>query len=70
MANKTVGQLLSQNRNLPLAVDDYLPSASKCQAILNEAAEIFSRRGTTENFLHILIRLAYRKGQEAAGGGQ
>lgn len=39
---------------------------SQCQAILNEAAEVYSQRGTTENFLHILIRLAYQKGFDAA----
>jgi len=38
---------------------------SQCRAILNEAGEEFTRRGTTENFLHLLINLAYRKGLEA-----
>lgn len=43
------------------------PDESECQTILNEAAEEYCRQGTTGNFLHVLIRLAYSKGKENAG---
>jgi hypothetical protein len=39
---------------------------TECRAILNEAAELFCQLGTTENFLHVLIGVAYGKGAEAA----
>jgi hypothetical protein len=44
----------------PIILDE-----SDCQAILNEAAEKYSYEGTTGNFLHILINLAYIKGQDS-----
>jgi hypothetical protein len=41
----------------PLILDE-----TECQAILNEAAEQYCRLGTTGNFLHVLVSLAYSRG--------
>jgi hypothetical protein len=46
----------------PLTLDD-----SECRVNLNEAAEKYCQLGTTENFLHVLIRLAYSRGIDRAG---